>query len=312
MANVTSLLTSLYDNFKNSASTSNSGTLPSQTVTNPRQQINAITKRSLYNESNFRSPCPLWIVVSPTIKTEIDIFLVPDDLIPLGVENDDSEDEVNESPNLDHQDDPSIPRPPPEREQPSILEMCFKPERLVRIISDITRKTIKNAFFSRTRERKSAQKPEAKPEKSSLRGWGWEAIDASKVAGACFIGVGVDWSKVLACEGELGRIRGLRRSAANAGASFFLGFDTVPMNGEGLNGDNNMDEVLVHEITSNVNGSLDADKSMQFFEKNLSNKDIVVAIFGVPLSSIEDVDVLTRKIKAGDYDEIKEGMTSDE
>ncbi|GJW19549.1 reverse transcriptase domain-containing protein [Tanacetum coccineum] len=46
MANVTSLLTSLCNNFKNSASTSNSGTLPSQTVTNPRQQINAITARS--------------------------------------------------------------------------------------------------------------------------------------------------------------------------------------------------------------------------------------------------------------------------
>ncbi|GJU94279.1 reverse transcriptase domain-containing protein [Tanacetum coccineum] len=40
------VLTSLCDNFKNSASTSNSGTLPSQTVTNPRQQINAITTRS--------------------------------------------------------------------------------------------------------------------------------------------------------------------------------------------------------------------------------------------------------------------------
>ncbi|GKA54969.1 reverse transcriptase domain-containing protein [Tanacetum coccineum] len=46
MANVTSLLTSLCDNFKNSASTSNLGTLPSQTVTNPRQQINAITTKS--------------------------------------------------------------------------------------------------------------------------------------------------------------------------------------------------------------------------------------------------------------------------
>ncbi|GJX60049.1 reverse transcriptase domain-containing protein [Tanacetum coccineum] len=46
MANVTILLTSLCDNLKNSASTSNSGTLPSQTVTNPRQQINAITTRS--------------------------------------------------------------------------------------------------------------------------------------------------------------------------------------------------------------------------------------------------------------------------
>ncbi|GKC71535.1 hypothetical protein Tco_1117418, partial [Tanacetum coccineum] len=46
MANVTSLLTSLCDNFKNSASTLNSGTLPSQTITNPRQQINAITTKS--------------------------------------------------------------------------------------------------------------------------------------------------------------------------------------------------------------------------------------------------------------------------
>ncbi|GKF32712.1 hypothetical protein Tco_0102510 [Tanacetum coccineum] len=43
MANVTR---SLCDNFKNFVSTLNSGTLPSQTVTNPRQQINAITTRS--------------------------------------------------------------------------------------------------------------------------------------------------------------------------------------------------------------------------------------------------------------------------
>ncbi|GKA35093.1 ribonuclease H-like domain-containing protein [Tanacetum coccineum] len=47
------------------------------------------------------------------------------DLIPPGVENDYSEDEVNESPNLDHQDDPSIPHPPPE---PPDIEKCFKPE----------------------------------------------------------------------------------------------------------------------------------------------------------------------------------------
>ncbi|GKD98115.1 reverse transcriptase domain-containing protein [Tanacetum coccineum] len=46
MANVKSLLTSLCDNFKSSASTSRPGTLPSQTVTNPRQQISAITTRS--------------------------------------------------------------------------------------------------------------------------------------------------------------------------------------------------------------------------------------------------------------------------
>ncbi|GJU64913.1 reverse transcriptase domain-containing protein [Tanacetum coccineum] len=52
MANVTSLLTSLCNNFKNSASTSNSGTLPSQTVTNPRQQINAITTRKQLNRTS--------------------------------------------------------------------------------------------------------------------------------------------------------------------------------------------------------------------------------------------------------------------
>ncbi|GKE91385.1 hypothetical protein Tco_1572480 [Tanacetum coccineum] len=58
---------------------------------------------------------------SDHVQEEIDIFLVPDDLIPPGVENDDSEDEDNstflpehESPNLDHQDNPSSPRPPPE------------------------------------------------------------------------------------------------------------------------------------------------------------------------------------------------------
>ncbi|GKF83055.1 hypothetical protein Tco_0244711, partial [Tanacetum coccineum] len=50
---------------------------------------------------------------SEPTQEEIDIFLVQDDLILPGVENDDSEDEVNELPNLDHHDDPSIPRPPP-------------------------------------------------------------------------------------------------------------------------------------------------------------------------------------------------------
>ncbi|GJV95052.1 hypothetical protein Tco_1546629 [Tanacetum coccineum] len=61
MANVTSLLTSLCNNFKNSASTSNPGTLPSQTVTNPRQQINAITTRSVQNpnlENTAHVPSP--------------------------------------------------------------------------------------------------------------------------------------------------------------------------------------------------------------------------------------------------------------
>ncbi|GJQ95011.1 reverse transcriptase domain-containing protein [Tanacetum coccineum] len=61
---------------------------------------------------------------SDPVQEEIDIFLVPDDLIPPGVENDDSEDEDNELPNLDHQDNPSSPRPPPE---PPDVCLDFKP-----------------------------------------------------------------------------------------------------------------------------------------------------------------------------------------
>ncbi|GKE70443.1 hypothetical protein Tco_1528515, partial [Tanacetum coccineum] len=59
------------------------------------------------------------------VQEEIDIFLVLDDLIPPGVENDDSEDEDNELPNLDHQYDLSIPRPPPE---PPDVKKCLEPE----------------------------------------------------------------------------------------------------------------------------------------------------------------------------------------
>ncbi|GKC23765.1 hypothetical protein Tco_1025915, partial [Tanacetum coccineum] len=68
---------------------------------------------------------PIPVEDSEPTQEEIDIFLVPDDLIPPGVENDDSEDEDHELPNLDHQDDPSIPRPPPE---PPDVEKCFEPE----------------------------------------------------------------------------------------------------------------------------------------------------------------------------------------
>ncbi|GJY74670.1 reverse transcriptase domain-containing protein [Tanacetum coccineum] len=60
MANVTSLLTSLCDNFKNSASTSNSGTLPSQTVTN-LAALNAIHHKSVQNpnlENTAHVPSP--------------------------------------------------------------------------------------------------------------------------------------------------------------------------------------------------------------------------------------------------------------
>ncbi|GJR99402.1 hypothetical protein Tco_0315911 [Tanacetum coccineum] len=62
---------------------------------------------------------------SDPVQEEIDIFLVPDDLIPPGVENDDSEDEDNELPNLDHQDNPSSPCPPSE---PPDVCFNFKPD----------------------------------------------------------------------------------------------------------------------------------------------------------------------------------------
>ncbi|GKB76442.1 reverse transcriptase domain-containing protein [Tanacetum coccineum] len=70
------------------------------------------TSQSLVIESLPVSPIP--IEDSEPAQEEIDNFLLPDDLIPPGVENDDSEDEVNELPNLDHQDDPPIPCPPRE------------------------------------------------------------------------------------------------------------------------------------------------------------------------------------------------------
>ncbi|GJR03427.1 reverse transcriptase domain-containing protein [Tanacetum coccineum] len=77
------------------------------------------------------SPTP--VEDSELTQEEIDIFLVQDDLIPPDVENDDSKDEVNELPNLDHQDDPSIPRPPPE---PPDIKKCFEPEVGILIIKE--------------------------------------------------------------------------------------------------------------------------------------------------------------------------------
>ncbi|GJZ20877.1 reverse transcriptase domain-containing protein, partial [Tanacetum coccineum] len=88
-----------------------------------RSQENVHANQSSIIESLPVSPIP--VEDSEPVQEEIDIFLVPDDLIPPGVENDDSEDEDNELPNLDHQDDPSIPRPPPE---PPDVEKCLEPE----------------------------------------------------------------------------------------------------------------------------------------------------------------------------------------
>ncbi|GKA15284.1 reverse transcriptase domain-containing protein [Tanacetum coccineum] len=92
-------------------------------ISTSQSQENVHANQSSVIESLPVSPIP--VEDSEPAQEEIDIFLVPDDLIPPGVENDDSEDEDNELPNLDHQDDPSIPRPPPE---PPDVEKCFEPE----------------------------------------------------------------------------------------------------------------------------------------------------------------------------------------
>ncbi|GKE35878.1 hypothetical protein Tco_1455200, partial [Tanacetum coccineum] len=47
-----------------------------------------------------------------TSRSQENVHANPNDLIPPGIENDDSEDEDNELPNLNHQDNPSSPRPP--------------------------------------------------------------------------------------------------------------------------------------------------------------------------------------------------------
>ncbi|GJV78586.1 reverse transcriptase domain-containing protein, partial [Tanacetum coccineum] len=105
MANVTSLLTSLCNNFKNSASTSNSGTLPSQTVTNPRQQINAITTRSgktLEGPSTPLVPTP--VVSNPQKEPE---------------QNPETSTEKVQNPNLEN----TAQVPPPEEEESIFMEI---------------------------------------------------------------------------------------------------------------------------------------------------------------------------------------------
>ncbi|GJY14866.1 reverse transcriptase domain-containing protein [Tanacetum coccineum] len=91
-------------------------------ISTSRSQENVHANQSSIIESLPVSPIP--VEDSEPVQEEIDIFLVPDDLIPPGVENDDSEDEDNELPNLDHQDNPSSPRPPPE---PPDVCLDFKP-----------------------------------------------------------------------------------------------------------------------------------------------------------------------------------------
>ncbi|GJU43696.1 hypothetical protein Tco_1200962 [Tanacetum coccineum] len=92
-------------------------------ISTSRSQENVLANQSSIIESLPVSPIP--DEDSEPVQEEIDIFLVLDDFIPPGIENDDSEDEDNKLPNLDHQDNPSIPRPPPE---PPDVEKCLEPE----------------------------------------------------------------------------------------------------------------------------------------------------------------------------------------
>ncbi|GKB96632.1 hypothetical protein Tco_0982769, partial [Tanacetum coccineum] len=110
-------------------------TLPSRNVREHEEYLNLMTL--LCEISTSQSPenlpaSPIPVEDSDPVQEEIIIFLVSDDVIPPGVENDDSEDEDNstslpehESPNLDHQDNPSVPRPPPE---PPNVKICLEPD----------------------------------------------------------------------------------------------------------------------------------------------------------------------------------------
>ncbi|GKD28316.1 hypothetical protein Tco_1239094, partial [Tanacetum coccineum] len=103
-------------------------TLPSRIVREHEDYLSRMTllcEISISRSQENVHPSSIPIEDSDPVQEEIDIFLVPDDLIPPGVENDDSEDEDNELPNLDHQDNPSSPRPPPE---PPDVCLNFKPD----------------------------------------------------------------------------------------------------------------------------------------------------------------------------------------
>ncbi|GJV20170.1 hypothetical protein Tco_1369190 [Tanacetum coccineum] len=95
---------------------------------------------SKISNATIESLSPSPITDSDSLMEEIDLFLAFEDSMPPGIENDDYDSEgdirfleellsndsspfpENESPNLDHFNDPSSPRPPPE---PPDVEICF-------------------------------------------------------------------------------------------------------------------------------------------------------------------------------------------
>ncbi|GKF49142.1 hypothetical protein Tco_0142393 [Tanacetum coccineum] len=88
--------TAAVDNFKNPASTSNPGTLPSQTITNPRQKINAITTRSGKTLEEPSTP-----------------------LVPTPIQNPDTSTEKVQNPNLEN----TAHVPSPEEEESVFMEI---------------------------------------------------------------------------------------------------------------------------------------------------------------------------------------------
>ncbi|GJV27634.1 hypothetical protein Tco_1384082 [Tanacetum coccineum] len=138
-------------------------------ISTSQSQENVHANQSSVIESLPVSPIP--VEDSEPAQEEIDIFLVPDDLIPPGVENDDSEDEDNELPNLDHQDDPSIPCPQFHRKTTRMLRNVLNPKR-VRIYQksqENSQKIGKHEHGNR-KSTKEAKDSKAKPRKVNSPG----------------------------------------------------------------------------------------------------------------------------------------------
>ncbi|GJT85808.1 reverse transcriptase domain-containing protein [Tanacetum coccineum] len=113
-------------------------TLPSRNVREHEEYLSLMTL--LCEISTSQSPenvhaNPSSIITSPDpVQEEIDIFLVPNDLIPPGVENDDSEDEDNSTftPEIESSIlEQSSPRLPPE---PSDVCLNFKPNTAMKFV----------------------------------------------------------------------------------------------------------------------------------------------------------------------------------
>ncbi|GJY72187.1 hypothetical protein Tco_0475890 [Tanacetum coccineum] len=142
-------------------------------ISTSQSERNVHANQTSVIESLLVSPTP--IEDSESTEEEINIFLVQDDLISPGVENDDSEDEVNELPNLDHQDDPLIPRPPPE---PPDVEKCFEPEA---ITNEVTRYIKIIRIQSKRHENQKEYKKKPKNQSRSQKSHAFSKIIVSMV-----------------------------------------------------------------------------------------------------------------------------------